>query len=607
MLGAGHMTLAQAMAHSFEIWFFGNGRFYPLLVVEKYLVFAIFTNLIAYKLLLIAATLVVLELFRRCVAAYAGDEFAAVAALAAAALLLVHGYQDALIAYNAMPQAVAIAMLGSLMAFRAGIVSRSPAMTLLAAALYLIAALVYEDAYVLCFLYPVLARGLCADRRSAVRAAAPQLAIAFALSAFVVWLHARAQLPPDALYALRWEPAAMLSTGFYQIIAPLPLVYWLADPPRGFPSAAAAIESLVVFAAFAVLAVAVIRGESKAAVRSHAWAAGTLLAILPALPLAVLVKYQQELRPGLGYLPSFFQVFGLALLAAGLAQLLSRRFGDRANVAIGVIFGFLAAAAFAGNAGLASADQPQRAARFALQDQLQSGLIAAVPNGSTIAIPRSFNWIAYDDSGPDGISPRGLLYTYARRRADLEPPEDPRAQFALQYSGASKAWSLRAIPRIPATGPPACNGGGIVNGSFSFGLRCWTAVPAAAARIESENVCFPEDLAGKPYASLAAQSYLAQTFVYRGLPERVEMRVWSEGRSTVSVGVVFPVGTGIGSERLLDSFDPPAVLSDSGRCTGLHPVVKQYRFSGYPRGERIQLRLHAAGGRAAFDSISSEP
>ncbi len=154
ILGADRLTLGQAMAHSFSVWFFGNGRFYPGLILEKYLVFAALTNLVAYKIFLVAATLAALELFRRCVAAYTTPAFGALSALAAAALFLVHGYQDALIAYNGMPQAVAIAMLGSLIAFRAFLAGGGRRTAILSVVLYAAAALTYEDVYLLCVLYP---------------------------------------------------------------------------------------------------------------------------------------------------------------------------------------------------------------------------------------------------------------------------------------------------------------------------------------------------------------------------------------------------------------------------------------------------------------------
>jgi hypothetical protein len=63
VLGADRVSLLAAMRHAFELWFFGSGRFYPLLIVEKYLVFAVFTNLVVYKSLLVAATLATLRDF----------------------------------------------------------------------------------------------------------------------------------------------------------------------------------------------------------------------------------------------------------------------------------------------------------------------------------------------------------------------------------------------------------------------------------------------------------------------------------------------------------------------------------------------------------------
>ncbi len=45
---------------------------------------------------------------------------------------------------------------------------------------------------------------------------------------------------------------------------------------------------------------------------------GILLIVLPAIEIPALLKYQQELKPGLGYLPVFFEYFGTGMLFATL-------------------------------------------------------------------------------------------------------------------------------------------------------------------------------------------------------------------------------------------------------------------------------------------------
>jgi hypothetical protein len=622
ILGADRITLWQAMAHSFHMWFFGNGRFYPGLIVEKYLVFDLFTNLVAYKIFLTAATLAALEMFRRCVQAYTTPAFAALCALTAAALFLIHGYQDALIAYNAMPQLVAVSMFGSFLAFRAALAGRSRAMAVTAVMLYVLAALTYEDVYLLCVIYPLLARPLTGNWRAAVRASVPYIAVAAALALFELGLHGWVRLPPGALYAVYLNPVFFLKTAFYQVTAALPFAYWIADPLRSFP-----VLAIDAFIGFAVIGWFALRAVERADPKRFPLGTGVLVAILPALPVAVLVKYQHELRLGIGYLPVFFQTFGVALLLALALAAAVRSRGSGARIAAAFLLGVLGAGAYASNVQLARAQQPARTARAAFESAVANGLLKKVPDGSTITVPKTFDWIDYDDSGPDGISTRGLLYEYGGKRADLEAPGDKRARYGLSYSDASGTWSLyRILPRVNATRlPGACNAGAITNGDFTFGFSCWAQVATMRGnldgfpqfRIEAAGACLPPSIAGNPYAAVdvpgGASAYLAQTFRYRGTPTRITLRAWGVvDPVTVRIGVVFPVGTGIGTEKILDTFVAPAIQQASGLCSGLQPLEKHYAFSGYARGAQIQLRLHAASkgsnaAIAAFDDAVSSP
>jgi hypothetical protein len=627
VLGADRIMLWQAMEHSFHVWFLGNGRFYPGLILEKYVVFDLFTNLLAYKLFLTAATLAALEMFRRCVQAYTTPAFAALCALSAAALFLIHGYQDAIIAYNAMPQVIAIALFGSLIAFRAALAGRGRSMGVASITLYALAALTYEDAYVFCAIYPLLARPLTGSWRAAFRVSAPYVGIAAALAVFELVLHGRARLPADALYAVNADPVSFLKTAFYQVTAALPFAYWLADPLRSIP-----IFAIDVFVGFAVIGWFALRATERSSPKRLPLWTGVLAAVVPAIPVAVLVKYQHELRLGIGYLPVFLQTFGVALLLASAATAAARsRFGNGARMVAALCFGVLGAGAYASNVQLVRAQEPARIARAEFESALTHGLLNSAHDGSTLTIPKLFDWIDYGDSGPDGISTRGLLYEYARKRGDLEAPGDPRARFALTYSELSGNWSLQKLNRPPQTGLPGrCNLSRITNGDFTFGFRCWAQVTTEPGesfgfprfRIDAAGECLPASAAGNPFAALdvagGAGGYIAQTFRYRGTPTTITMKAWATiDPVAVRVGIVYPVGTGIGTERILGTFVAPAlnrprgINRPRGDCSGLQPIEKRFAFSGYARGAQIQLRLHATAtgsrGAVAFDDVASSP
>jgi hypothetical protein len=454
-LGANHISLGEAMRHAFDLWFFVSGRFYPMLIVEKYLVFAIFTNLLAYKLLLVGATLATVEMFRRCVAAYTNRSLANLAALFAASSLAVRGYPNAILSFNAMPQFVAILVLGSLLAFRHVMQRATPYWILLSVALYALAALTYEDVYGFSLLYVAVAKCKRYPWRATLNLCRPYLAIAAILVCVSLAARTVAAVPSYSPYGVNLALGRVLPTLGNQVLAALPLSYYLLDPSEIFSRSNLydfynnAPLNPIVFVAFAVALTFALHdaADDRADVRGPI-AIGAAIVLLAAPPIAVLVKYQTELRPGLGYLPVLYEGFGIALIVAGLAALTLRGAHRQAwllvwTVSIAVIATFTAAT----NVRVVREDAGPREARRSLEQQLDNGLLAGVPDGSFVTVAPQ-DWIAYDGQGPEGISTRGLFYLHGRKRIALVLPSDPRARIVLHYDTASRRWDLGR--RVPA-------------------------------------------------------------------------------------------------------------------------------------------------------------
>jgi len=455
VLGADHVSVWHAMRHSFDLWFLGEGRFYPGLILEKYLVFYIFTNLLAYKVLLVAATLATLEMFRRCVSAYATRGLANLAALIAVTLFALRGYHDSILAYNAMPQFVAILVLGSLLAFRhvlGGGATRARPISIL---LYAAAALTYEDAYGFCLLYPIVAAAKGRTWREALRLGWPYIAVAAGLALFSVAARIVVGVPAGSLYAFDAAPGPLLRTLNEQIIAAFPLSYYLFDPSQIFshnglrdfynnaPVQPAVFVAFALAAAYALDQAVRDGGDPQGPV-----AAGIAVLLLAAAPIAAVVKYQHELRPGLGYLPVLYEAFGVALALAALATWMAQRARGRwcrlAWIALIAIVGTMTQAA---NVRVVREDAAARDARSALESQLDSGLLSRVPPGAFITIVPPQDWIAYDGHGPDGISTRGLFYLHGKSRIRLVEPDDRRARVVLVYDPSDRLWSKRDADR----------------------------------------------------------------------------------------------------------------------------------------------------------------
>lgn len=450
MLRVEHASLGQAIWHAMAIWTLGNGRVYPLHIVETYLIFYAFTNLVAYKVFLITTTLVAVELFRRCVAAYGTTDFGNLCALVVVTLFSERGYHDAILAYNGATQLVAIVMLASLLALRRALTGRGS--LVVPVVLYAAAALTYEDAYALCLLYPAIALATGRPARTAARIGLPFVAVAVVLTALSLSLRHLADLAPGSLYSSNLDPAAVARTAYYQVTSALPLSYWIFDPSRIFSRSSAAdflrntpISPIVLVAAAAV-GVAALRPAWDALRVRAAAAIGALLLVLPALPISIASKYQHELKLGLGYLPVFFQVFGTALLAGAAIVLLLRRYpAPGARAAVAILLACCAAMTQAANVRVVREGMGSSAARASLERRLSGGLVARVHDGQAIAVAATFDWIDYDDAGPDGISTRGLFAMYGDRIVQLVPIGESSAAYALRYDRRLQQWFLVSV------------------------------------------------------------------------------------------------------------------------------------------------------------------
>lgn len=456
MLGADHVSLGQAMLHSFDAWFFGNGRLYPVAILEKYVVFYVFTNLIAYKLFLIVSTIVAVELFRRCVAAYATVATGNLSAAIVATLFAERGYHDSILAYNGMLQLVAILVFCSLMLYRRALLLRDGRTLAASTFLYAVAALTYEVTYPLCVVYLAIA-GFCngSAARRRLSPALPFLAVAILLAAVSLLARTLVKLPAHSGYSFEFVPGVVLRTALMQIVAALPLSYWLFDPSGIFGRSDLADFlrnaplSPAVFALSALVAWLCLRAARRESVRAGPLiGVGLLVLVLPALPIAVTAKYQRELHFGLGYLPVFLEVFGVALIAAAAAQVVMRRFGSwQVRAALGFAFAAVATMTQATNVRLVREGIASRDARTTLERQLSGALGAQLHDGDIVAVSPRFDWLAYDDDGPDGISTRGLFFLYAGRRVVLVPSSSPHSDVGLSYDRSTQRWTFERLRR----------------------------------------------------------------------------------------------------------------------------------------------------------------
>ena len=173
--------------------------------------------------------------------------------------------------------------------------------------------------------------------------------------------------------------------------------------------------------------------------------------LLPAPLVALSVKYQRELQWGIGYLPVLIEVFGVALLlTVGLVALLRMTTGAPARtaliVAAAILCGVAGAVTLADNRRLAREIMPWRVSRAVVGRALARGLLAEVPDATTVGVGGDLPWLCLAESGcPDDLDAGYFVYAEAGKQFRLTTLGAADAQWALRYGTAgSLAWVAAA-------------------------------------------------------------------------------------------------------------------------------------------------------------------
>lgn len=322
-----------------------EGRFFPLAFVQHYAVLYTFTDAFAYKLSIVCGVLLNLALFGMLVRRLWGDAgLATLAVVLTVAAFQFRLFFDPILALHGLMQAVMAGILVSLLALQRFLEGGGRGWLRLAAACFLVCALSYEIAYTMILLHLALIVSARGDWKGRLEAAAPffrALGFCVGMSLLMRWLHYGNH---PYIYRLNPAPRDFLLALAKQTSGALPLSYFLFDPSGVFEGrhGVRALLGWLAQGKVAGLALAGL-GVAYAALRWPAPAAegppsggrrpsivpfGLMLAVLPGTLIAVSARYQTEIAFGKGYLPVYFQCFGVGLLlAAALRGPLARAAG----------------------------------------------------------------------------------------------------------------------------------------------------------------------------------------------------------------------------------------------------------------------------------------
>jgi hypothetical protein len=462
-----------------------EGRFYPLHWWAYNGVFCLIQDVYFYKfyiLILVTSNLLLFILFLSKISGDTG--FACLTAILTLMLIQIRAYHDPILSFFGLLQILVAGTLLSLLALETYMRRRQGVWLAVSVLLYLACLLFYEVSYPLFLLHGLLIWRRRPELRAWVRTCRPffQAAVfCLFMSALLRWLHPVDYSKPTvstAHYQMNLAPGPVLATLLRQTSGALPLSYFLADPAGIFagvkrPGALAHWVTRWDVLAITVVAFGVCllsltskpAGDGDGSPSRPDWKLatllGALLAVLPAVAIALTTRYQREILFGRPYVPIYVQYFGIGLLlASAVRSFLANRLQRGAaahwsRLATAVAVGLTTGVTYRANCATADSlvSAPGTPAfnqasfdmggawhyqRRNLQAALQAGLLEAVPERSKVFLANEYrHWYDAELS----------VFFYAMYASKVLKPIAPSAQklIASQPQHGGSTYAVRDV------------------------------------------------------------------------------------------------------------------------------------------------------------------
>jgi hypothetical protein len=206
--------------------------------------------------------------------------------------------------------------------------------------------------------------------------------------------------------------------------------------------------------------------------------------VLPALTIGASPRWQNELKYGLGYLPVYYEYFGVAtLLALGVGGVLSTLRGRAARasvIGVSLLLAVSTEQTYRANlVALSSYDGLWTAGRYAIEQSLGDGLLTRVPDDSTILVDNSF--IHLPDSAGQWSS-RYLFYEFAKKRVSIFDGTDlpNRAELCAQQISSTTCKAKSNIFALNMTDPSSTQSTAILSHVSEFAIGMGGVMSALA-------------------------------------------------------------------------------------------------------------------------------
>lgn len=311
-----------------------NGRFFPLHIIQRFLVFYFFDNVYLYRFFVILMNLLGLSIFT-----YMTFLFSKSKSLSFAILLFFPGilmfftrYDDALTSYFMFMQLLFIYLSLSLIFLKKYLDSNQKKYVLLSLLFYLFSLLTYEAAYTLFLIYPLVIyfhylEINLKDRITNTLQVSCYYFILVSVCFIIYFYYARNAATEYLGTNINFDLYLIIITFLKQIIAAFPLVphaYLIFDLQgniifnlQNFISNITILDLITNFMFLFYIVIFLRDFDHKFDTkynRKFFTYLSIILIVCPSLIIALTSKYQRELIWGLGYLPIYISRFGLLIL-----------------------------------------------------------------------------------------------------------------------------------------------------------------------------------------------------------------------------------------------------------------------------------------------------
>jgi len=380
------------------------GRLYPL-AFYVYSLFNVFSTLFAYRTFLIILNLIVISSFGILTYKISKSvQTASMAILLMTVIIQFRVYHDPVLAFHGMLQFVALYLIWAIFLQIHALEKRKVLPLIISSCLYAFCILTYEISYSFIVIF-IITAVIYGRGKMRFLAAMPHYIVTVIILVITFYLRFHS---PNAYAGTSFSMdfAKIIKTYTNQTSAGFPLSYWiLSKPPYLFYSCKKIIENITMWDIFLTSALfGILLGCFWLLPRKghtlYLFIYGLLLTLLPSTIISLSERYQQELSIGIGYLPVYVQYFGVALLIAGIIQLILLRIKQQTYLRIiTTLFSICICIVFLVNNVNNRSIQKAFAEDFsqAVSDTAMSkGLLDAIPDNSLFLTLRGGRGVEFD-------------------------------------------------------------------------------------------------------------------------------------------------------------------------------------------------------------------